>query len=66
MIFLGENGIARATTHEVAHQWFYSLVGNDQGRDPVLDGGSPPTPGPSSIASGPTSAASPIRVGCGR
>ena len=39
MIFLGENGIARATTHEVAHQWFYSLVGNDQARDPVLDEG---------------------------
>ena len=39
MIFLGENGIARTTTHEVAHQWFYSLVGNDQARDPVLDEG---------------------------
>jgi aminopeptidase N len=25
--------------HEVAHQWFYSLVGNDQGRDPWLDEG---------------------------
>ncbi len=39
MIFLGGEGIARTTTHEVAHQWFYSLVGNDQGRDPVLDEG---------------------------
>jgi hypothetical protein len=39
MIFLGENGVARVTTHEVAHQWFYSLVGNDQARDPVLDEG---------------------------
>ena len=39
MIFLGENGVARAETHEVAHQWFYSLVGNDQARDPVLDEG---------------------------
>jgi hypothetical protein len=39
MIFLGENGVARTTTHEVAHQWFYSLVGNDQARDPVLDEG---------------------------
>jgi hypothetical protein len=29
----------RTTTHEVAHQWFYGLVGNDQGRDPVLDEG---------------------------
>jgi len=39
MIFLGGEGIMRATTHEVAHQWFYSLVGNDQARDPVLDEG---------------------------
>jgi len=39
MIFLGGEGIARVTTHEVAHQWFYSLVGNDQARDPVLDEG---------------------------
>ncbi|MEJ2884813.1 M1 family aminopeptidase [Actinomycetospora aeridis] len=23
--------------HELAHQWFYGLVGNDQGRDPWLD-----------------------------
>jgi hypothetical protein len=27
------------TPHEVAHQWFYALVGNDQGRDPWLDEG---------------------------
>ena len=39
MIFLGDEGVARATTHEVAHQWLYSLVGNDQARDPVLDEG---------------------------
>jgi aminopeptidase N len=39
MIFLGSGSVVRATTHEVAHQWFYSLVGNDQGRDPVLDEG---------------------------
>ena len=39
MIFLGGEGIMRAETHEVAHQWFYSLVGNDQARDPVLDEG---------------------------
>jgi len=24
-------------THELAHMWFYALVGNDQGRDPWLD-----------------------------
>lgn len=29
----------RTTPHEVAHQWFYALVGNDQGRDPWLDEG---------------------------
>ncbi|MDQ3570485.1 MAG: hypothetical protein M3396_07670 [Actinomycetota bacterium] len=27
------------TTHEVAHMWFYALVGSDQGRDPWLDEG---------------------------
>jgi hypothetical protein len=39
MIFLGPQSVARATTHEVAHQWFYSLMGNDRARDPVLDEG---------------------------
>ena len=29
----------RSIVHEVAHQWFYALVGNDQGRDPWLDEG---------------------------
>lgn len=29
----------RTTPHEVAHQWFYGLVGNNQGRDPVIDEG---------------------------
>jgi aminopeptidase N len=29
----------RSTPHEVAHQWFYALVGNNQGRDPWLDEG---------------------------
>ncbi len=38
-IMQGPNTNARTTPHEVAHQWFYSLVGNDQGRDPWLDEG---------------------------
>lgn len=29
----------RSIVHELAHQWFYALVGNDQGRDPWLDEG---------------------------
>lgn len=29
----------RTTPHEVAHMWFYGLVGDDQGRDPWLDEG---------------------------
>jgi hypothetical protein len=37
MIFEGAQGLQRVTTHEVAHQWYYSLVGNDQARDPWLD-----------------------------
>lgn len=32
-------GTLSVTGHEVAHQWFYGLVGNDQGRDPWLDEG---------------------------
>ena len=39
MIFLGTGTAGALTTHEVAHQWFYGLVGNDQARDPVLDEG---------------------------
>jgi hypothetical protein len=38
-IFLGTATAGELTRHEVAHQWFYSLVGNDQARDPVLDEG---------------------------
>jgi hypothetical protein len=36
--FVGESNYARLLIdHETAHQWFYSLVGNDQARDPWLD-----------------------------
>lgn len=35
---LGTGQIRDATaSHEVAHEWFYGLVGNNQGRDPWLD-----------------------------
>ncbi|MDQ3958663.1 MAG: hypothetical protein M3273_10115, partial [Actinomycetota bacterium] len=39
MVFQGEDSLERATTHEVAHSWFYALVGNNQWRDPWLDEG---------------------------
>jgi len=35
----GAGSTDRSIVHELAHQWFYSLVGNDQGRDPWLDEG---------------------------
>jgi aminopeptidase N len=36
--FIGASPILRLIVdHETAHQWFYSLVGNDQARDPWLD-----------------------------
>ncbi|CAN5473317.1 M1 family metallopeptidase [soil metagenome] len=38
-VMQGPGTIGRTTAHEVGHQWFYALVGNDQGRDPVLDEG---------------------------
>jgi hypothetical protein len=38
-VMQGADTVGRTTSHEVAHQWFYALVGNDQGRDPVLDEG---------------------------
>lgn len=37
LLFEGSDGVERVTTHELAHQWFYSLVGNDQARDPWID-----------------------------
>ncbi|HEV2889256.1 MAG TPA: M1 family aminopeptidase [Frankiaceae bacterium] len=37
-ILLGSRQDQDATlVHEVAHEWFYGLVGNNQGRDPWLD-----------------------------
>jgi hypothetical protein len=36
--FVGRSRYERLVVdHETAHQWFYSLVGNDQARDPWLD-----------------------------
>jgi hypothetical protein len=39
MIFMGRSVMGSALTiaHEVAHQWWYGIVGNDQLRDPWLD-----------------------------
>ena len=39
LVFQGPGSLGRTTSHEAAHMWFYSLVGNDQGRDPWLDEG---------------------------
>jgi aminopeptidase N len=35
--FVGDVFVRQIVSHETAHQWFYSLVGNDQARDPWLD-----------------------------
>jgi hypothetical protein len=35
----GPNTRGRTTPHELGHQWFYALVGDDQGRDPWIDEG---------------------------
>jgi len=38
VVFVGRSYLdAPVVQHETAHQWFYSLVGNDQARDPWLD-----------------------------
>ncbi len=39
MVFQGENSLSPATTHEVAHMWFYGLVGSNPARHPWLDEG---------------------------
>ncbi len=36
---LGDSAARRSLIHEVAHMWFYALVGNDQYGDPWLDEG---------------------------
>jgi hypothetical protein len=38
-VMQGPGSQDRSVVHELAHQWFYSLVGNDQARDPWLDEG---------------------------
>ncbi len=38
-VMQGPGTSGSTTIHEVAHQWFYGLVGNNQGRDPWLDEG---------------------------
>ena len=38
-VMQGPDTEGRTTPHEVAHQWFYALVGSNQGRDPWLDEG---------------------------
>jgi Peptidase family M1 domain len=37
LVFSGDVFTAQIVSHETAHQWFYSLVGNDQYRHPWLD-----------------------------
>jgi hypothetical protein len=37
LVFVGDVFTAQIVSHETGHQWFYSLVGNDQFRDPWLD-----------------------------
>ena len=38
-VLQGPGTQGRTTAHEVAHMWFYALVGSNQGRDPWLDEG---------------------------
>lgn len=38
-VMQGPGTLGRTTSHEVGHLWFYSLVGNNQGRDPWIDEG---------------------------
>jgi hypothetical protein len=38
-VMQGPDSIGRTTPHEVAHMWFYGLVGNNQAQHPWLDEG---------------------------
>lgn len=37
VFFLGHNQLDATPSHELAHEWFYGLVGDNQARDPWLD-----------------------------
>jgi aminopeptidase N len=37
LVYVSVDSPTFVVTHETAHQWFYSLVGDDQARDPWLD-----------------------------
>jgi hypothetical protein len=37
IVFVSPDNVPEVVVHETAHQWFYSLVGNNQARDPWLD-----------------------------
>jgi hypothetical protein len=37
LVFVGSRRYDLVVPHEVAHEWFYGLVGDDQARDPWLD-----------------------------
>jgi aminopeptidase N len=37
--YLSSTSFERSTAHEVAHQWWYALVGNDQINEPWVDEG---------------------------
>jgi hypothetical protein len=38
-VMQGPGKLGRTTSHEIAHEWFYGLVHDDQGRDPWIDEG---------------------------